>query len=153
MKLKTIAITMVISGLLIGCQSKESAKLDMQETFAKLEGIKETQKMNQGMIDDVSYEFGINSSDIQEAKMLMPPSNIEAKEILLLELKSDSKKDEAIESINKRLKEKVKIFESYAPKEAKILKEAKVLDKGNYIFVSILENNDESCKIFEKSFE
>ena len=95
--------------------------------------------------------YGLNSADYEGTIMYISPNGMSAEEMLLIKVKKEDQLDEAETVIRKRLQSRYRDFEDYAPQQAKLLKQAQLIVRGKYIFLSVSENALEQAKVFRES--
>ena len=75
---------------------------------------------------------------------------MDVREILIIKLKENQTSDEAIEKIEKRLKNKQTLFEGYAPEQSAMLKDYCLKQKAGFIFYAVHNDKETALSAFNK---
>ena len=76
---------------------------------------------------------------------------MDVREILIIKLKDNQSSDEAVQKIEKRIKEKQTLFEGYAPEQSAMLQNYVLRQKAGFIFYCVLKENETAVSVFNKT--
>lgn len=143
MNKSNIIYTLCLLGCVFAC-ALPFLRADKDVSFVTLQKeIHELANSQELKEEDRSYirkQFELNDSDYQNAICFGPISAMEVNTLMAVECTSEQK-----EYIQKQMKNKVdkqyKSFANYAPRQANLLKDAHIFEKGDYIFLIIHKND------------
>ena len=78
-------------------------------------------------------------------------SNLSAEEVLLIRVRSGSQIQEVRETLEARIDSCISDFDGYVPEEVKLLEEAVLNVRGNYIFFAVAPKAEEYLEAFRNS--
>ncbi len=96
-------------------------------------------------------DTGLNAADYSAVMYYASDSNISAEEVLLIEVKSKEQIQDAREAIERRIEGRINDFDGYAPEEVKMLEDAKLSVRGEYIFLAVAPKAEEYLTAFRNS--
>ena len=100
---------------------------------------------------DLKRLYGLNPSDYEGVLLRTATSGMSAEEILLVKLSDDSQYAAVEAAIRARLEERDNVFKGYAPEQASLVENAKIIRKGKLVFLAVSENADVYAGGFLKS--
>lgn len=95
--------------------------------------------------------FKLNLDDVEEYSLMFSQANISSANIGVVKAK-DGKVDAVKASLEERKANVVKEFERYLPDQLEIAQNGKVITKGNYVILLMIDNIEEAEKIVNESF-
>lgn len=96
-------------------------------------------------------DTGLNAADYSAVMYYASDSNISAEEVLLIEVKSKEQIQDVREAIERRIEGRINDFDGYAPEEVKMLEDAKLSVRGEYIFLAVAPKAEEYLTAFWNS--
>lgn len=142
---------------LVGCSSSsEGPKLkgdisvsSLADTLNTEIGVPMGQEADETIATDL---FHLNLEDVNEYKIYHTMVMNFAANIAVVEAK-DGKADAVATSLEQRKEDVVNNFKQYLPDQLEIAESGKVIKKGNYVVLIILEDMTKAEEIVENSFE
>ena len=163
-KILSLAITFLCIFALVGC-GKEEAKVPNVpvkdivtaiEGEFDLEGLMEID-LTADELDEMSKltleGYGINPEDVEEGIIKFAMINLDARELIVLKAKDESKLAELQASLEKRVETQLQAFENYVPKNYEMVQNHLLKTKGNYIILAIGEDVEKIDEIFENTLK
>ncbi len=140
---------------LSGCSSKTNSAPNpsVLEIGAKITEVADLSDMRE--IDDIKLQklYGINPDIVDRYWGLIPFSNINAQEILVIKVKDPADVSEVKEKISERVKQQAESFKDYLPEEYFYIQRHVLKSKGNYIFLAISKDADIIEDVFDGFFK
>ncbi|MGL5540758.1 MAG: DUF4358 domain-containing protein [Erysipelotrichaceae bacterium] len=142
----------------VGCGAKDTANVDLKELDATLVekfesgeiGFPGTMDLDATLLSDV---YGINAEEALESYVVkIPMMMVQASEIAMFEVK-DGQMDAVKAGVEKRLADLDATWSQYLPDQYDLVKNAAKIEKGNYFFLVIAEEQDAIVKIIEDAFK
>lgn len=81
--------------------------------------------------------YGLNSADYEGVLFYSAESSVSAEEVLLIKVRSEDQVQQVRDAVEKRLESRESAFEGYMPEQEKLLEDAQLLVRGNYIFLAV----------------
>lgn len=81
--------------------------------------------------------YSLNSEEYAGAMFLCAENSMSADEILLIKTKDPSQLEEIQTAISRRIGNRKADFGNYAPEETKLLEQAEIAVRGDYIFMAV----------------
>jgi translation elongation factor EF-1beta len=136
---------------LIACGPKEKTT-SVEEINQKIIQVADVSELTKGNNDKLKKLYDISEEEIQDFVLYLPPSNIEASEILVLKVKDEGNLDEIKDKIFQRVDKKSEIFKDYLPEEYYLV-EKKILDSNNkYLIFAVHRDWAKIQKAFDECF-
>ena len=150
-KMKYTAILGVILTVFFisACGGKESTKTpSVSEIYDKIKA--ETEMPEMISLDEKKLEllYGINLEQVEEFEVELVTANIKSDELAVIKAKEGAVKD-VLECVKQRLEEQKESFKDYLPDEYRVLEEAVVESKGDYVLLAVGKDADKMKEIFE----
>lgn len=76
---------------------------------------------------------------------------MDVRELLIIKLKEDQSSEEAIQKIEKRVKDKQTLFDGYAPEQSAMLQNYVIKQKAGFIFYCVLKEGESAVSVFNKT--
>ena len=96
-------------------------------------------------------DTGLNAADYAAVMYYASDSYISAEEVLLIEVKSKGQIQEVTQAVEARIASRINDFDGYAPEEVKLLEDAKMSVRGEYIFLAVAPKAEEYLSAFRNS--
>lgn len=106
-------------------------------------------------VDDTMLKeiFYIDPADTASYAGQFAQVNISSANVIIVEAKDSSKVETIQAALEKRQKDVMTSFEMYLEDQYNIAKDAKIITKGNYVALLMIENADRAEEIFNAAFE
>lgn len=106
-----------------------------------------------GEIDETAAKelFHLNLEDVEEYSIMISQANISSANIAIVKAK-DGKVEEVKKALEQRQQDVISQFERYLPEQLEIAQNGKVVVKGNYAILLMIDNMEEAEKIVNESF-
>lgn len=110
-------------------------------------------KSNLTLQDGTAFKraFGLSEADYSGVMYYASEFSISAEEVLVIQVKDESQVKEVTEAIEKQVESRKNDFDGYAPKEVKLLEDAKQSVRGRYIFFAVAPKAEEYLEVFSNS--
>ncbi|MCM1988743.1 DUF4358 domain-containing protein [Oceanirhabdus seepicola] len=163
-RILSLAIAFLCVFSLVGC-GKEEAKVPNVpvkdivtaiEGEFDLEGLMELDLTSEEM-DELSKSmiegYGINPEDVEEGIIKCAMINLDARELVILKAKDESKIPDLTAALEKRVETQLQAFENYVVKNYEMVENHLLKTKGNYIILAISEDVEKIDEIFENTLK
>lgn len=153
---KILIASMACLLLLSGCSKKapEVKNVDLKALLSELQA-NEAFELPMSMNSDdmmVQETYGINPADLKQYAMAIPMINIQAAEIIMVEV-ADGKMDVVKAALDERMKTVEQTWANYLPDQFDIVKNRKTYTIGNYTFIVIAGQAEAIIKVIEDAFK
>ncbi len=102
-------------------------------------------------MNKLKKEFGFSEREIDSFVYYYSDSVMDVREILIIKLPEGTRADSLISAVDSRLADKKTLFESYAPQQSALLKEAVLTNEGGFVFYAVGEEADSAFTQFQNS--
>ena len=145
-------ICIVILVVFIGVLSKEETVSDktLKEVSAAVTATIDTKGLKKQKEMQIKKELSLTAESFDGIYYIKSEDIMDVREILIIRLKENQTSDEAIEKIEKRLKNKQTLFEGYAPEQSAMLKDYCLKQKAGFIFYAVHNDNETALSAFNK---
>lgn len=145
-------VCIVLLVVFIGILSKEETVSDktVKEVSAAVTATVDTKGLNKQKEMQIKKELSLTADSFDGIYYIKSDDIMDVREILIIKLKDNQTSDEAIEKIEKRLKDKQTLFEGYAPEQSAMLENYCLKQKAGFIFYAVLEDKDAALSAFNK---
>lgn len=106
----------------------------------ELHTLANSQELKEEDRSDIRKQFELNDSDYQNVICFGPISAMEVNTLMAVECTSEQK-EYVQKQIKSRVDKQYKSFANYAPRQADLLKNARIFEKGDYIFLIVHKND------------
>ena len=128
-----LAAMLVLSGCGGAQEDKAPVNVDVQALYTQLEGLGLPQMVDVGP-DMMLSLYGIEQTDVKQAKVAISDDGLRADEIWLLEAVSAEAAEKLEGLVNSRIQQKDDESITYSPEQNAIVKKSYVKVDGNYVF-------------------
>jgi len=147
---RTIAfITVILMVFLSACGSTGSAKIDLNAVYTEIGKSLDISQLYQISAEKAEDHFAVAQADCVSELIAMCEDNLSVEEIWLIEAKNADAAKRIMEAAQYRIDEKASETENYLPEQYAIVKQAKLLQQGNYIALFVSPNAEEMAKLFK----
>ncbi len=145
-------ICIVFLVVFIGFLSKEETVSDktVKEVASAVTATVDTKGLKKQKEIEIKKELSLTADSFDGIYYIKSDDIMDVREILIIKLKDNQSSDEAIEKIEKRLKDKQTLFEGYAPEQSAMLKNYCLKQKAGFIFYAILDEKEAALSAFNK---
>ena len=106
----------------------------MKEVSAAVSKTIDLKKMKKGNDSTFKRLYGLDSAEFESVVLYWPVSNMDAEELLIVQLKDISQQQQLKAAIEARLDTQKKSFDGYGVEQYALLTESSVVDmQGNYV--------------------
>lgn len=95
--------------------------------------------------------YGLNENDFENVMCYYTSQTMEVEELLLIKAKTAGDAEEAKEAVEARVQTQIKNFEGYGASQVKLLKNAVIKVRGDYVFMAVSPDAEKLAKAFKKS--
>ena len=138
---RLIALSLLLALCLVlpGCGSGDvsTAVPDMAQLYARLSAAEGVPDMVQVPNDKAEYLLGIVPSDCKQELAALCQNSLRADEFWLIEAVDAAAADRIEALARDRLAQKEEELRDYAPEEAKVVRAAKLLRRGNCVYLLV----------------
>lgn len=145
-------ICIVILVLFIGILSREEtlSNKTVKEVAKVVTAAVNTEGLKKQKELQIKKEFSFTVDSFDGVYYIKSDDIMDVREILIIRLKENQTSDEAIEKIEKRLKDKQTLFEGYAPEQSAMLKDYCLKQKAGFVLYAVLEEKETAISAFNK---
>lgn len=153
--MKKICVTIVclcLTMMCVACSKKEVKDVDVKV-------------LANSLLSDIVYQDELSEIDLSTAQMIYAieesfvedsciyvSSGATAEEIAVIKCKDRDAVKKVKEALELRVAEQTESFRDYVPEELDKLGKAVIKEKGNYLILSISNDNDKAKSIIEEAF-
>ena len=134
---KMIALLLAAMLVLCGCgaaeETKAPANVNVQELYTQLEGLGLPKMVDVGA-DMMLMLYGIEETDVKQAKVAISDDGLRADEVWLLEAVSAEAAQKLEGLVKSRIQQKDDESITYSPEQNAVVKKAYTKVSGNYVF-------------------
>lgn len=128
-----LAAVLVLSGCGGAEESKTPVQVDVQQLYTQLEGLGLPQMVDVGP-DMMLSLYGIEASDVKQAKVAISDDGLRADEVWLLEAVSADAAKKLEGLVQNRIQQKDDESITYSPEQNAIVKRSYTKVEGNFVF-------------------
>lgn len=122
------------------------------ETMKKnLLAVSDTKGMKKATTQDLKKYYGLNARDYRDAVLYIPDDVMGVNELMVIRLADVGQAEEVEKAAQKRLDTQKSSFEGYGAKQTKLINQAVIESRGDYVLMIISKDADEIQKAFRKS--
>ena len=112
----------------------------------------DTAKMQKGNDSTFKRLYGLDSADYEKILLYWPKSNMDAEELLLVQLKDVAQQQAVLDAIQARLETQKKSFDGYGTNQYALLSDNATADaQGNYILFVVGADNAKADAAFKQA--
>ncbi|MBE6819126.1 MAG: DUF4358 domain-containing protein [Ruminococcaceae bacterium] len=120
--------------LVVFASQNKISKTPMKQVNAAVSQSIDLKKMQKGSAGTFKRLYGLDSAQFESVALYWPVSNMDAEELLIVQLKDFSQQQAVKEAIEARLATQKKSFDGYGVEQYALLTESSITDvQGNYI--------------------
>lgn len=116
-----------------------------------VESVLDTKNLKKVDAQGLKRYYGLNSADYDGVMLYSSEVSMSTEEVLLIKVKTKEQVQQVKDAVQKRIENRKKDFEGYAPKQEKLLEEAQLSVRGNYIFMAVAPKAEAYKDAFSKS--
>ena len=129
-----VAMAVLLVAFVIVLQSGgKSSKTPIEEVSASVTAAVDMTKVQEGTNRLFKKYYGLSASDYEGVALYTPVTNMDAEEILIVKLKSNSQADAVKAAVEKRLEKQKSSFEGYGIEQYDLLEKHLLDVRGNYV--------------------
>lgn len=140
------------------CSCADAAKSSSPRLDKIMDGIKWNCSLPDKVIEIKSAEsfaktFGISKDDIKQFIAYVPENDMVQDYIVMVQVKKSAQRENAVNKITELYNERLENARQYLPDEYEMIKNCKVGQKGNYIYLFISADAQKMTDTFNSYFE
>ncbi len=144
----TLIIVIFIASVYSGQSAKDISLPDLESQFAEQTDLNSMKKCT----DKELLKFiGLDHSTCSEYLYYKGTDALSVSELLVAEISSKSNLQAARDLVDSRISSQIKTFDSYGPSQVAMLKNALIIQKGQYIFYYVGENGSKFEEVFRNA--
>lgn len=129
-----------------GASAKDVPLDDIEEELIKKTDIQEMEKCTARQLKQF---MGIEQSMVDEYIYYKSKEALGVEELLIVKVKNRGKLTSVQTAVENRVSSQIDLFDSYGPKQVKLLKDSIVMKKGSYIFYCTNAYKDKYEEVFK----
>ena len=140
-----VPVVMIVSVVLMGCylcrlQGEDSiSDAKLKDVTAAVTKTLDTKAMQESDAQMIKRLYGLNPADYEGITLYYPVTNMDAEELLIVQLKDVSQQETVKAAIDARLETQKNSFEGYGVEQYALLEKSVVDVEGNYILFVVNE--------------
>ncbi|MEG2429074.1 MAG: DUF4358 domain-containing protein [Oscillospiraceae bacterium] len=146
-----LATTMLFSAsFLTGCGKKDEEKpkeVNIEQIVKSVQDQVSFPEMADITSEQIELNYQIKADKIEKSKCIVSGGGSTADEVMGIKMKTTADVAAAKTLIDERIKSQKETFVSYNPEEVPKIETAVVVEKGQYLFVAITNDNAKAKKI------
>ncbi|MCC8141357.1 MAG: DUF4358 domain-containing protein [Lachnospiraceae bacterium] len=99
----------------------------------------------------IKRDYGLNAADYDGIMLYVSTFNLNAQEILLVKVEDESQMQDVEDAVDARIESRKNDFDGYIPEQAKLMDDALVTIRGDYLFLVISDEAEKYQAAFERS--
>lgn len=131
--------------------AKGSKDTSFDEVTQVVEKAADTENMTKASEREIRKYYGLTAEDYEEAVLYYTQETMSVEEILLIKSKDEEDMEKIENAIEERRRNRISDFEGYRPEQVKLLKDAIVSKKGDYILFVVSPDAGKIESAFAKS--
>lgn len=156
--LKLITLLMVLFLFItsaVGCsaESENNTSTSFKEISDEIIKSADLSSMMEGDSRKLQQLYEIDEDKLENYVIYTPSANIQADELLLLQVKDPKDLSDIEDKIKKRIESKKAVFKDYLPEEYNLMENSVLETKENYIFYLASKNADKVRDVFMEFFK
>ena len=136
-KLTILLAVLLLASCLCACGQESAAAPDMQERFEALQKAEGAPGMLQVPAEKCVFLYGIAQEDCKQQVVAICEDSLRADEYWLIEAVDAAAADRIEALAQTRLAQKADELESYLPEQYEVVKQAKLLRRGNCVILLV----------------
>lgn len=152
LRLKEI-ICAVLAVLFIALLMNSSSASDKTaaEVFESISGKTDVSMLSICDSAKLKKEIGYSKDDFSDAVYYASDSIMEVREVFIIKLKEDNQYNELKAAFEKRIDEKIKLFDGYAPQQSAQLKGYVFSRKAGFVLFAVCDDSEKVVDAFRKA--
>lgn len=95
--------------------------------------------------------YGLNSADYEGVMLYSSEVSMSTEEVLLIKVKNEDQVRQVKDAVLKRLENRKKDFDGYAPEQVKLIEQAQLSVRGKFVFLAVAPKAEAYKDAFAKS--
>ena len=95
--------------------------------------------------------YGLNSADYEGVMLYSSEVSMSTEEVLLIKVKNEDQVRQVKDAVQKRLENRKKDFDGYAPQQVKLIEQAQLSVRGKFVFLAVAPKAEAYKDAFAKS--
>ncbi|MBQ6381153.1 MAG: DUF4358 domain-containing protein [Clostridia bacterium] len=146
-----IFLAFVVVLIVFASQNKIS-KAPMKEVSSAVSKSIDLKKMQKGNDSSFKRLYGLDSAEFESVFLYWPKSNMDAEELLIVQLKEIDQQQQVKDAIEARLATQKKSFDGYGVEQYALLTDSSVVDvQGNYILFVVHKDCSKADAAFREA--
>ena len=149
-----VPVVMIVSVVLMGCylcrlQGEDRiSDAKLKDVTAAVTKTLDTKAMQESDAQMIKRLYGLNPADYEGITLYYPVTNMDAEELLIVQLKDVSQQETVKAAIDARLETQKNSFEGYGVEQYALLEKSVVDVEGNYILFVVKEQTAKAQSAF-----
>lgn len=149
--LKYCVLILIVAYIVVLMVFTSGSTKPFEKIEKAVENVLNTENIEKADVQGLKRYYGLNSADYDGVMLYTSIASMSAEEVLLIKVKDSAQVQSVKEAVQKRLENRKNDFEGYAPKEAKLIEQAQLSVRGNYIFLAVAPKAETYKDAFAKS--
>ena len=147
---QVISLVVLFSGVWLLTREKTYNEIDVNKVAQNLvELMPDTVVSENDMV--VKERFGVEANAFNALAYYGPNSNMDAAELLLIDMKDTSQKEAVTDAIQKRIDYQKTCFEGYGVDQMELINQAKIIVYGHYVLFIVSEDSQPARDAFAQA--
>ena len=142
-------LTVCLAVFVLACclAARESSK-SFGEIAALLEAQTVSASLQTSGEGDLKRLYGLDASAYEGVLLETAVSGMSAEELILVAVKDKSQLPDVESAVRSRIKDREAVFRGYAPEQARLVEDARILTRGRFLFAVISAKADAYSRLF-----
>lgn len=136
-----------------GCSTKSEANTSFKEISDSIIQEADLSDMQAGEGSNLQKLYEIDPDKLENYIIYTPSANIEAEELVLLQVKDVEDMKDIEDKIEKRIASKADSFQEYLPEEYYLVENCVLKTEGEYLLFLVASDADKVGELFEEFFK
>ncbi|SFE07533.1 protein of unknown function [Peptostreptococcaceae bacterium pGA-8] len=148
---KTIFLVILFAFLAFVYNSGNAKDISLKSVEKSLVANEQIQVMEKCNDRQLNQFIKLSASSFSEVLYYKNQEALRVDELLIVKLKDKSQTQIVNDAIDERIASQIKIFDGYGPEQVAQLKNAKIFNKGNYVFFCVSKKPDKVAEVFKNA--
>ncbi|MBR6366729.1 MAG: DUF4358 domain-containing protein [Lachnospiraceae bacterium] len=149
---QAVALTALFAFVWFIAHEKKYKEVDVPQLVASMSTITQDEWHEEDILS-LKRRFGLAANDFAAVGYFGPNSNMDAAELLLVRVNEKSQIDAVVEAMKNRVAYQCTCFDGYGEDQMALLKDARYLTRGYYVFLIISSDASSVEREFLKQIE
>ena len=135
--LKYVVSAVIIAYIVVLMIFTSGSTKSFTQVEKAVEASLDTSNLKQVDVQGLKRYYGLNSADYEGVMLYSSQVSMSTEEVLLIKVKNEKQVQQVKDAVQKRLDNRKKDFDGYAPEQVKLIEQAQLSVRGKFIFLAV----------------